>query len=124
MDVKRARLITVFGCGGSRDRKKRPLMGAVSSKMSDFTVLTSDNPRSERPEDILAEIETGMAGKNYAVVPDRKEAIRSAIDMARKNDMILIAGKGHEDYQVFADRTVHFSDQETALEILKTMGLT
>ena len=100
-NYSRGRLITVFGCGGDRDKTKRPIMGEISGNISDFTVITSDNPRTEKPEDIVKEIEKGMKktkGK-YEVVVDRTEAIKYAIDMAKKTDVIILAGKGHETYQ-------------------------
>lgn len=119
------RLITVFGCGGDRDRSKRPLMGAVAGRLSDLVVLTSDNPRSEDPERIVDDIKRGLAptpepgapprhGTPFVVNIDRRAAIEYAIKQARPGDLILIAGKGHEKYQVIADRTVPFDDVEVA----------
>lgn len=108
-----ARLIAVFGCGGDRDRTKRPLMGAAASRLADLTILTSDNPRSEDPMAILAEIEPGVAGPHHKI-PDRAEAIAFAMAEARPGDLVVIAGKGHETYQIFADRTIHFDDREEA----------
>ncbi|MCR4430052.1 MAG: UDP-N-acetylmuramoyl-L-alanyl-D-glutamate--2,6-diaminopimelate ligase [Tepidanaerobacteraceae bacterium] len=112
------RIITVFGCGGDRDHTKRPMMGGIASKLSDYCILTSDNPRSEDPEAIIWEIEKGIFNNNYEKIINRKEAIARAIDMAKKDDVILIAGKGHEDYQVLKDRTIHFDDREVAVEFL------
>ena len=119
----KGKIITVFGCGGDRDRKKRPIMGEIVSKLSDFSVLTSDNPRSEEPSSIIKEIETGVKPitKNYISIVDRKEAIFKAIAMAGKGDSVIIAGKGHEDYEIFADRTIHFDDTEVAKEALDAL---
>ncbi|HET8645580.1 MAG TPA: UDP-N-acetylmuramoyl-L-alanyl-D-glutamate--2,6-diaminopimelate ligase, partial [Vicinamibacteria bacterium] len=110
------RILTVFGCGGDRDRTKRPLMGAVAARLSDVVVVTSDNPRSEPPEAIIEEILSGMgrAGDKVKVVVDRREAIARAIEMAAAGDAVVIAGKGHEAYQVLRDRTVPFDDRQVA----------
>jgi UDP-N-acetylmuramoyl-L-alanyl-D-glutamate--2,6-diaminopimelate ligase len=121
------RLITVFGCGGDRDRTKRPLMGAVASRLSDVVVVTSDNPRSEPPEAILEEIQRGMpngsrGGQRYAIV-DRREAIGRALEMAGRGDAVVIAGKGHETYQVLRDRTVPFDDRQVARELIAGLSL-
>ncbi len=111
-------LITVFGCGGDRDNTKRPLMGEAAAQNSDFCIVTSDNPRSENPEDIIKMIERGLTGKKYRVVMDRAEAIESAIKIARSGDLILIAGKGHETYQQFATETIKFDDRAVARRVL------
>ncbi len=112
-EITSGRLIVVFGCGGNRDRKKRPLMGAVVGNLADHSILTSDNPRKEEPSTIIAEIEKGFEGKkNYEVIPDRREAIGRGLAVAGKGDVVLIAGKGHEIYQEQADRTVPFDDRE------------
>lgn len=113
-ELNPARLVVVFGCGGDRDRAKRPLMGAAAEELADWTVLTSDNPRSEDPLRILADIEAGLRRKNYETIPDRNEAIQAAVQAAGAGDIILIAGKGHEAYQEFADRKVPFDDVATA----------
>jgi UDP-N-acetylmuramoyl-L-alanyl-D-glutamate--2,6-diaminopimelate ligase len=114
------RLIVVFGCGGDRDRAKRPLMGAAATAAADFSVLTSDNPRSEDPLAIIADIEPGArgGGGDYVVEPDRRAAIALAIGTARGGDVVVIAGKGHEPYQELADGTVPFDDREVAREAL------
>jgi UDP-N-acetylmuramoyl-L-alanyl-D-glutamate--2,6-diaminopimelate ligase len=115
------KLIVVFGCGGDRDKTKRPVMGEIASRIADRCVVTSDNPRSERPEQIIREILAGIAKENEGrcvVEPDRASAIRLAIVEAGPEDLVLIAGKGHEDYQIFADRTIHFDDREVALQVL------
>lgn len=114
------RLITVFGCGGDRDRKKRPLMAAAAARHSHYCVLTSDNPRSEDPETILREIEGGMGGHAYTTIVDRAMAIRRAIHAASEGDVILVAGKGHETYQQFADKTIDFDDRKEARHALRT----
>jgi len=115
------RIITVFGCGGDRDRTKRAPMGKAAASMSDFAIVTSDNPRSEDPARIFSDIEAGLKGgfSNYSLIPDRKTAITKAVELARPGDIVLIAGKGHEDYQILNDRTIHFDDRETAAEAIK-----
>ena len=114
------RIITVFGCGGDRDRTKRPLMAGIVGKLSDFAIITSDNPRTEDPEAILNDVEAGMIPTKcpYHKIVDRREAINEAIKMAEKDDVVIIAGKGHEDYQIFADRTIHFDDVEEVSKAL------
>ncbi len=113
------RLITVFGCGGDRDRGKRPLMGGAAARHSDACVVTSDNPRSENPESIIREIESGMVGAPHRSIVDRAEAIDFAIRSSLSGDIVLIAGKGHETYQQFADRTVDFDDRKHASKALR-----
>ncbi|MGQ9779760.1 MAG: UDP-N-acetylmuramoyl-L-alanyl-D-glutamate--2,6-diaminopimelate ligase [Bacillota bacterium] len=118
------RLIVVFGCGGDRDRGKRPLMGKIAARYADLIFLTSDNPRSEDPLKIIAEIEAGVVegGRSpgeYEVIPDRAQAIRAAVACAEAGDLVVIAGKGHETYQIFADRTIHFDDREVAARALE-----
>jgi UDP-N-acetylmuramoyl-L-alanyl-D-glutamate--2,6-diaminopimelate ligase len=119
-DISERKVLTVFGCGGDRDRSKRPLMGLSACKFSDRVIITSDNPRSEEPLDIIRDIESGVKGKfsNYEIVPDRREAIRKAVTSAEEGDIVLIAGKGHEDYQIIKDSVVHFDDREVAREML------
>ena len=120
------RLITVFGCGGDRDRTKRPLMGMVAARPSDVVVITSDNPRSEDPQRIIDEIKRGIpaaaqAGGRAAdvrAVVDRREAIERAVETAGPGDVVLVAGKGHEQGQVFADRTEPFDDREVVRDSL------
>jgi len=118
----KGKIITVFGCGGDRDRGKRPIMGKISSELSDFTIITSDNPRSEDPEAIIQEIESGVVGKNYIKITDRKKAIQTALMMAKKGDAVLIAGKGHETYQIIGDKKIHFDDKEVVKEYLSGGG--
>lgn len=119
--LSKGRIITVFGCGGDRDRGKRPRMGALATRLSDFVIITSDNPRTERPDEIIREIEAGAARKNYLVEPDRKEAIKRAVLMAGSDDIILVAGKGHEMYQEIAGIRTPFSDREILEEAIRTL---
>lgn len=115
-------IITVFGCGGDRDKTKRPIMGRIAAELSDAVIATSDNPRSEDPASILDDVMTGVREKigNKAVdeIPDRRQAIFVAIAMAQPGDTVIIAGKGHEDYQILKDKTIHFDDREVAREAL------
>ncbi|MGM0491900.1 MAG: UDP-N-acetylmuramoyl-L-alanyl-D-glutamate--2,6-diaminopimelate ligase [Armatimonadota bacterium] len=113
------RLICVFGCGGDRDPDKRPKMGRIATENADFTVITSDNPRSEAPEAIIDAIASGVVGDRYAIESDRASAIRLALEAAGPDDLVVIAGKGHETYQIFADRTIDFDDREIARELLE-----
>lgn len=126
--LKPRRLLTVFGCGGDRDRSKRPVMGEVAARCSDLAVVTSDNPRTEDPARILADVCAGVAkihprawsaveaaagtGRGYLVIPDRREAIRFAVAQLQAGDLLLVAGKGHEDYQILGTRRIHFDDRE------------
>lgn len=117
-EFKKGRLITVFGCGGDRDRTKRPKMAQAAEEGSDICIVTSDNPRSENPEAICQEIVAGFKNpKNHLVEPDRYAAIEKAIVLAEPGDMILIAGKGHEKYQIFAHKTIEFDDSKIAAQI-------
>jgi UDP-N-acetylmuramoyl-L-alanyl-D-glutamate--2,6-diaminopimelate ligase len=113
------RVITVFGCGGDRDHGKRPGMGAIATRLSDFVFITSDNPRTEEPLSIIKEIEVGAVSKNYVKEPDRREAIRKAVNMADDCDIVLIAGKGHEDYQEIKGIRYSFNDRDVTEEIIK-----
>jgi UDP-N-acetylmuramoyl-L-alanyl-D-glutamate--2,6-diaminopimelate ligase len=117
------RLICVFGCGGDRDREKRPLMGHVAAENADYSIITSDNPRKEDPDAIIAEVEKGFRSERYEKVPDRAEAIARAIALAEPRDIVLIAGKGHEAYQEFADHTVPFNDVQIARNALDNRPL-
>lgn len=119
-EIKTGRIITVFGCGGDRDKEKRPLMGRIADEFSDVVIVTSDNPRSEDPQVIIKEITSGFKSKSPIVEIDRAKAIELAISLAEKHDLILIAGKGHETVQVFLDRQIAFDDREAVLNILKS----
>ena len=121
--IKKARLITVFGCGGDRDRLKRPLMGRVAEELSDFVIVTSDNPRSEDPARIARDIEMGMKKKkgNHCIILDRKKAIENAFKRARTDDIVLIAGKGHEKFQIVGDGKTPFDDKAVCENILSNM---
>lgn len=117
-----SKLICVFGCGGDRDITKRPLMGKIAYDLSDTVYITSDNPRSEDPDRIIADILTGLPNLNKStVIVDRKQAIQTAISQAKAEDIIVIAGKGHEDYQILKDDTIHFDDREEVLEAFKLL---
>ncbi|NJD55015.1 MAG: UDP-N-acetylmuramoyl-L-alanyl-D-glutamate--2,6-diaminopimelate ligase [Nitrospirae bacterium] len=117
--LTKGKIITVFGCGGDRDRGKRPRMGAIATRLSDFVIITSDNPRSEDPEQIIREVEAGAARRNYLAEPDRKEAIRRAVLMAEENDIVLIAGKGHEEYQEIGGERFPFNDREVVEDSIR-----
>ena len=114
------RLIVVFGCGGNRDREKRPLMGAVADQNADYAILTSDNPRKEDPDKIIAEIEKGFRTDRFEKITDRAKAIARAVELAQPRDIVLIAGKGHENYQEFADHTVPFEDIQVARRAIES----
>jgi UDP-N-acetylmuramoyl-L-alanyl-D-glutamate--2,6-diaminopimelate ligase len=119
-DLTRNRLLVVFGCGGDRDRAKRPLMGRIATELADVAIVTSDNPRSEDPEAIIAEVLRGADGAE--VERDRRAAIERALGLAESGDVVVIAGKGHEQGQEFADRTLPFDDREVARETLRRLG--
>jgi len=114
----RGKLISLFGCGGDRDKVKRPQMGKISIDVADITIITSDNPRSEEPMDIIKDIEAGLNNDKYIVIENRKEAIKKAINIANEGDVIVIAGKGHETYQILKNETIHFDEREVVKEIL------
>jgi len=113
-EYAKGRVICVFGCGGDRDKTKRPIMGNIAAKLSDISIVTSDNPRSENPEEIILQIEEGMKNekKEYLKEPDRAKAIYKALEIAQKDDVVVIAGKGHEPYQILNTGTIHFDDRE------------
>lgn len=128
----KGRIIVVFGCGGDRDRTKRPIMGKLAVQYGDIVLATSDNPRSEEPERILADIEQGIieglsgidcSGKSYKITPDRRQAITQALQLAEPQDVVLIAGKGHETYQILKDRTIDFDDRQVAHEVIREMKI-
>lgn len=117
------RLIVVCGCGGDRDKTKRPVMGGMAAKMADIAIFTSDNPRTENPEDILREMEAGVeSGDKYLKITDRHEAIKTAVMLAEPRDIILLAGKGHEDYQIIGTEKHHFNDKEVVKEWFEKFG--
>src|SRR5437588_5191401 len=122
--VTKGRIITVFGCGGDRDGSKRAPMGEAAGSLSDVVILTSDNPRTEDPNQILADAEQGIKKtvKTYEKIADRREAIQYAIAQARADDLVLIAGKGHEDYQIIGREVFHFDDKEVAREALQNLS--
>jgi UDP-N-acetylmuramoyl-L-alanyl-D-glutamate--2,6-diaminopimelate ligase len=129
--LKAGRIITVFGCGGDRDRGKRPKMGRAAVQYSDVVILTSDNPRTENPLSILQEVEAGVTEAlrqrshvQYRMMEDRREAIATAVREARPGDMVLIAGKGHEDYQIIGTQKFHFDDREVAREAIQRLRAT
>jgi UDP-N-acetylmuramoyl-L-alanyl-D-glutamate--2,6-diaminopimelate ligase len=120
----KGRIITLFGCGGGKDRTKRPVMGEVAGRLSDLTILSNDNPKMEDPLKIISDIVVGVQKTNgkYMIEPDREKAIGLAIDQAHEGDIVLLAGKGHEDYQILADRTLKFDDREQARRALRERG--
>mgnify|MGYP001215916566 CR=1 FL=1 len=111
------RIIAVFGCGGCRDKGKRPLMGAAAGRYADLTVLTSDNPRTEDPLAIIRDILPGLSGP-HLVIPDRREAIFRALDLARPGDTVILCGKGHEDYQIIGHEKIHMDEREIVADYL------
>jgi UDP-N-acetylmuramoyl-L-alanyl-D-glutamate--2,6-diaminopimelate ligase len=121
MKNRGGRIITLFGCGGNRDRTKRPKMGAIAAEQSDLTIVTSDNPRHEDPLAIIEEVMAGIPrGAKVEKEADRGKAIARALSGARKDDVVLIAGKGHEEYQVVGDERIHFSDREVVEEFIRS----
>lgn len=119
----KGRLISVFGCGGDRDRSKRPVMGEISGRIADITLITSDNPRTEEPQQIVNDIETGIKNTqgSYQVIVDRTQAIAHAMTIAQPGDVIVLSGKGHETYQIFKDKTIHYDEREIVENLLKEM---
>lgn len=117
----KGRVITLFGCGGDRDREKRPIMGNIAGQMSDYCIITSDNPRSEEPMDIIKQIEAGIksTGCDYICIENRRDAIKFALSQAKADDIVLLAGKGHETYQVLKDRTIPFDERDVVEELLR-----
>lgn len=118
------RIITVFGCGGDRDRTKRPIMGKIAGEHSNYCIITSDNPRTEEPEAIIDEVEVGTkeSGCEYSRITDRKTAIIHALSMAKPGDLVLVAGKGHEDYQIIGKTKIHFDDREIIMDFMRTQA--
>ena len=113
-EIKTGTVFCVVGCGGDRDRTKRPIMAEIAQQNSDTVIFTSDNPRTEDPIAILHEVVDGLEEGTYQLIPDRREAIQAAIEQANTNDIVLIAGKGHEDYQIIGTEKIHFDDVEEA----------
>jgi UDP-N-acetylmuramoyl-L-alanyl-D-glutamate--2,6-diaminopimelate ligase len=122
-ELEPRKLLVVFGCGGNRDRRKRPLMGRVADEFADYAVITSDNPRKENPDSIIAEVEKGFRSNHYEKITDRTEAIARAVALAQPRDVVLIAGKGHEKYQEFADHTIPFDDIQVARRALENQPI-
>ena len=125
-EITKGRILVVFGCGGDRDKMKRPIMGRIAARYADVAIVTSDNPRTEDPETIVKEVAAGVEevkaekpSLQVEVVVDRRSAIQKAISLAKGDDIVLIAGKGHEDYQILKDKTIHFDDREEARKALK-----
>jgi UDP-N-acetylmuramoyl-L-alanyl-D-glutamate--2,6-diaminopimelate ligase len=121
-EICEKRIIVVFGCGGDRDKTKRPKMGRVVSELSDYAIITSDNPRSEDPDKIIEDIKKGIKKDNFCVIAERMEAIKKSLSIAGKGDIVLVAGKGHEDYQILKDRQLHFDDREAVIACLKSLN--
>ncbi|MCK5528513.1 MAG: UDP-N-acetylmuramoyl-L-alanyl-D-glutamate--2,6-diaminopimelate ligase, partial [Kiritimatiellae bacterium] len=122
-EITKGKLFVVFGCGGDRDRTKRPAMGKVAEELADYTILTSDNPRGEEPSVIIDEIAGGfMDASKYKVIEDRRDAIVHAVSLAEKGDVVLIAGKGHENFQVFKNKTVAFDDRQVVRDVMDGEG--
>jgi UDP-N-acetylmuramoyl-L-alanyl-D-glutamate--2,6-diaminopimelate ligase len=120
-EFAKRRVICVFGCGGNRDRAKRPIMGEIAGRFSDLAIITSDNPRNENPMDIIDTIEEGVkrSGTHYLVIENRRDAIAHALELAEPEDVVLIAGKGHENYQEINGTKYHFDDKEIVEELLR-----
>jgi UDP-N-acetylmuramoyl-L-alanyl-D-glutamate--2,6-diaminopimelate ligase len=118
-ELKNGKVITIFGCGGDRDAKKRPIMGEIATRLSDHVIITSDNPRTEDPFKIIEDIKKGIKKDNYEVIEDRKKAIEKGIDLLNKNDILLILGKGHENYQIIGKTKYHLDDSEEVLNYNK-----
>jgi len=121
-EFTKGRLIAVFGCGGDRDKTKRPIMGRIGTDLSDIAIITSDNPRSEQPGTIIKEIIAGVRRDNYILVENRRDAIKKSIEIAKAGDVIVIAGKGHEDYQILKTGKIHFDEREIVKDILEEGG--
>ncbi len=119
--VSGSKIIVVFGCGGNRDKSKRPLMGRTAGQWADYCVVTSDNPREEDPQEIIDQILPGLQNEHYTVIVDRREAIEHALGLAREGDIVLIAGKGHEDYQVLKDKRIPFKEKDIVREYLQCL---
>ena len=123
-EMTSGRIILVFGCGGDRDKTKRPIMGSVAARYADYCIVTSDNPRSENPTDIINDILVGMDGTPtpIKVIENRVEAIKYAVETAQENDIIVLAGKGHETYQILSTGTIHLDEREIVAQALKGLN--
>lgn len=120
-DYKKGKVITIIGCGGDRDRTKRPIMGSIAETYSDYVIFTNDNPRTEDENQIMKDIKSGLEKNNHEIILDRKEAIIKGIEMLTEQDILMILGKGHEDYQVIGTEKHHFSDKEVVLDYIETL---
>lgn len=121
-ELKQKRIITIIGCGGDRDPMKRPIMGSIATEKSDYVIFTNDNPRTEDPKTIMEDILKGVKKDNYQVILDRKDAIKHGLSMLEKDDILLILGKGHEDYQIIGHEKIHLSDKEEVLDYFNQLG--
>lgn len=119
-EFKKGKVYTIIGCGGNRDKSKRKDMGIISTELSDYVIFTNDNPRSENPDDIILDMTKDLISNNYEVIKDRKEAIRKGVNMLSKNDILIVLGKGHENYQIINGIKYHFNDKEEVLKCIKT----
>ena len=117
-ELKKGKIITIIGCGGNRDKSKRPIMGKISTEKSDYVIFTSDNPRDEDPKEIIKEMTNNLNSNNYEVIIDRKKAIKKGVKLLKKDDYLLILGKGHETYQIIKNQKYHFDDKEEVLRII------
>lgn len=120
--LSKNRVIVVFGCGGERDKTKRPKMGRIVTQLSDYAIITSDNPRSEEPQEIIADIRRGIRKSNYCVIPERELAIKKSLSLARPGDIILVAGKGHENYQIIKDKSIEFDDRKIIRKCIRQLN--
>lgn len=117
-EYKKGRVITIIGCGGDRDRTKRPIMGRIATTMCDYAIFTNDNPRTEDEKQIMDDIVNGLENTNYEIIYDRKEAIKKGVSLLQDNDILLVLGKGHEEYQIIGKEKIHLSDKKTVLEAI------
>ena len=117
-NYKHNKIITIIGCGGNRDKTKRPIMGELAVKNSNYVIFTNDNPRNENEKDIMKDITYNLDNNNYEIIFNREEAIKEGIEILTKNDILLILGKGHEKYQIIKNKKIHFDDKEIAIKYL------
>ena len=116
--VKKGKIITIFGCGGNRDKSKRPIMGNIATTLSDYVIITNDNPRNENENDIVNDIIRGINKTNFEIITNRSAAIKKGIENLENGDILLVLGKGHEEYQIIGDNRYHFSDKEEVLKYI------